>query len=76
MVIDEEHRPVRMAQSHQVTPGSAAARQLRSLLPPVTPKLILLAILGMLLFLCGIVYGVWLIIRFRRQHADGGVPGA
>ena len=67
---DEEHRSTRGSQPHKV-----AARQLRSLLPPVTLKLILLAILGVLLFLCGIVYGVWLIIRFRHYHADGGTPG-
>lgn len=68
---DEEHRPMSGPQPHKV-----AARQLRALIPPVTPKLILRAILGVLLFLCGIVYGVWLIIRFRRHHADGGVPSA
>jgi hypothetical protein len=66
---DEEHRLMRGPQ-----PRKIAARQLRTLIP-VTPKLILLAILGVLLFLCGIVYGVWLIIRFRRYHADGGTPG-
>jgi hypothetical protein len=70
VITDEEHRPMRGSQPHK-----AAASQLRTLTPPVTPKLILLAILGVLLFLCGIVYGVWQIIRFRRYHADGGTPG-
>jgi hypothetical protein len=70
VMTDEEHRSTRGPQPHKV-----AGRQLRGLLPPVTLKLILLAILGVLLFLCGIVYGVWLIIRFRRYHADGGTPG-
>lgn len=68
---DEEHRPMGGPQLRKI-----AANQLRALLPPVTPKLILRAILGVLLFLCGIVYGVWLIIRFRRHHADGGVTSA
>ena len=43
------------------------AQQLRSLIPPITPRLIFRAILGVLLFFCGIVFGVWLIIRFRRH---------
>lgn len=68
---DEEHQSMGGPQ-----PRKVAAKQLRALLPPVTLKLILLAILGVLLFLCGIVYGVWLIIRFRRHHADGGAPSA
>jgi len=40
---------------------------LRSLLPPATPRFIFRAILGVLLFFCGIVLGVWLIFRYRRQ---------
>ena len=67
---DEEHRPMRGPQPHK-----AAGSPLRTPIPPVTPRLILLAILGVLLFLCGIIYGVWLIVRFRRYHADGGTPG-
>ncbi len=47
-------------------------RRLRALLPPITPMFILLALLGVLLFLCGLVYGVWLIIRFRHRHPEGG----
>ena len=50
--------------------GEAKQRQpaqLRSLIPPITPRLIFRAILGVLLFFCGIVFGVWLIIRFRRH---------
>ena len=40
---------------------------LKELIPPIGPRLIFLALLGVLLFLGGIVYGVWLIIRFRRH---------
>lgn len=47
---------------------SAAVEGLRAL---ITPRMILLALLGVLLFLCGLVYGLWLIIRFR--HRDPGV---
>jgi len=32
----------------------------------MTPRLILRVLLGVLLFFCGIVFGIWLIIRFRR----------
>lgn len=32
----------------------------------MTLKLTLRAVLGVLLFLCGIVLGVWLIFRYRR----------
>lgn len=42
-------------------------------LPPITPTFVFLALLGVLLFLCGLGYGVWLIIRFRRRH-PGGSP--
>lgn len=55
----------------KVASGPAAARGLRALIPPITPKLVLLALLGVLLFLCGIVYGVWLIIRYRGRPPDG-----
>lgn len=34
----------------------------------LTPRVIFRALLGVLLFLCGIVLGVWLIIRYRRQE--------
>jgi hypothetical protein len=51
--------------------GAAARRQLRALIPPITPGLIFRALLGVLLFFCGIVFGVWLIIRFRR-HIQAG----
>ncbi len=50
----------------------AAAARLRALLPPITPKLILLALLGVLLFLCGLVYGAWLIVRFRYRDPHVG----
>jgi hypothetical protein len=46
-------------------------RRLRALLPPITPGLILRALLGVLLFFCGIVLGAWLIFRFRRHVQDG-----
>ena len=56
------------------SPGPAAgvndARQLRALLPPITPLLIFRAFLGVLLFLCGIVLGAWVILRFRRHSQD------
>ena len=50
--------------------GAAAGRQLRALIPPITPRLIFRALLGVLLFFCGIVFGAWLIIRFRRYVDD------
>jgi uncharacterized membrane protein YfcA len=50
--------------------GAAAGRQLRALILPMTPRVILRALLGVFLFLCGIVFGVWLIIRFRRHVQD------
>ena len=34
---------------------------------PRTPGAIIRALLGVLLFFCGILFGVWLIIRFRRD---------
>ena len=33
-------------------------------------KLVFRALCGVLLFLCGIVAGVWLIIRYRRHEQD------
>lgn len=34
---------------------------------PRTPGTIFRALLGALLFFCGILLGVWLVIRFRRD---------
>jgi len=53
--------------------GAAAGQQLRALKPPMTPRVIFRALLGVLLFFCGIVFGAWLIIRFRR-HIDDSRP--
>lgn len=50
--------------------GAAAGQQLRALKPPMTPRVIFRALLGVLLFFCGIVFGAWLIIRFRRHFHD------
>jgi len=57
------------------TPGSLGpaargndARQLRALL--LTPRAIARALLGLLLFCCGLVIGAWLIFRFRRHSQD------
>jgi len=47
--------------------GRHIRSKLRSLIPPVTPRLIFRALLGVLFFLCGIVFGFWLIFRFRRH---------
>ena len=41
---------------------------------PRTPRVVFRAILGVLLFFCGILLGVWLIIRFRRDGQDGVPP--
>lgn len=46
---------------------AAAGRLLRTLMPPIGPRVIFRALLGVLAFFGGIVFGVWLIIRFR-QH--------
>jgi hypothetical protein len=51
---------------------ASAGRQLRALVPPLTPRVIFRALLGALLFFCGIAYGAWLIIRFRRHVHDSG----
>jgi hypothetical protein len=50
--------------------GAAAGRQIRALIPPITPRVILRALFGILLFLCGILFGLWLLIRFRRRVQD------
>ena len=64
----------RRTRSEPGSPGPSVgvndAPQLRELLPPITPRLILRALLGALLFLCGIVLGAWLIFRFRRHIQD------
>ena len=54
------------------TVGAAARRQLRALMPPITPGVFFRALAGVLLFFCGLVAGVWLIIRYRRQSQGGG----
>ena len=53
--------------------GAAAGRQLRALMPPMTPMVLFRALLGVVLCFCGIVFGAWLIIRFR-QHIQDGTP--
>ncbi len=45
-------------------------------LPPITPRFVLLALLGVLLFCCGLVYGVWLIIRLRHRQPGESQPTA
>ena len=50
--------------------GAVTGRQLRALMPPMTARLLFRALLGILLFFCGIILGAWLIIRFRRQVQD------
>jgi hypothetical protein len=39
-------------------------------MPPMTLRTILRLLLGVFLFFCGIVLGVWLIFRFRRHFPD------
>lgn len=60
--------------STPTSPGPAIgvnnSRQLRALIPPMTPKVIFRALLGVLLFFCGIVLGVWFIFRSRRDAQD------
>jgi hypothetical protein len=53
--------------------GAAAGRQPRALMPRMTPMVLFQALLGVVLFFCGIVFGAWLIIRFR-QHIQDGTP--
>ena len=52
---------------------AAAEPQSRTLIPPITPKVIFRALFGVLLFFCGIVLGVWLIIRFRHIQDGNGL---
>lgn len=52
------------------------AQQPRSLLPPMTARMIFRALLGVLLFFCGIVFGAWLIFRFRRHIEEHNEPHA
>lgn len=52
------------------TMGTAAGRQLRALMPPITPGVFFRALGGILLFFCGLVLGVWLIIRSRRHSQE------
>ncbi len=63
----------RHTMSEPGSPGRAAGvvdvRQLRALLP-MTPRVILRALLGMFLFFGGIVLGAWLLFRFRRHLQD------
>jgi len=40
---------------------------MRSLRPPITPRLVFRALLGVLLFLCGLLAGIWFIVRYRRH---------
>jgi hypothetical protein len=42
----------------------------------MTPRAIIRAILGMLLFFCGIVLGAWFTFRFRRHMQDGSALNA
>lgn len=74
---------MRRPEPHAAAAGSTAAelstaakQQLRALIPPMTPGFILRALLGVILFFCGIVFGVWLIIRFRRLDRGNGAPDA
>lgn len=45
---------------------SAVTVFIKAIRPPITPMLILKALLGIVLFFAGIIFGVWLIIRYRR----------
>lgn len=54
--------------------GSIFARLLRIFRPPITLGLIVRALVGIVLFLCGLLYGIWLIVRFRRWHAEDDRP--
>ena len=47
--------------------GGAIARNLRALMPPITLGTFLRALCGVLLFFCGIIAGIWIIIRYRRS---------
>jgi len=67
---------MRRAEPHAAAAGSTAAKQLRALIPPMTPGLILRVLFGVFLFFGGIVFGVWLIIRSRRLDRGNAVPDA
>lgn len=56
--------------------GVKNTRRLRALLPPLTPGVIFRALLGVLLFFSGIVWGAWLILRFRRHSQDSDGLGS
>lgn len=51
--------------------ASTALHHIRGLIPPLTLRVIARALLGVLLFFCGIVFGAWLIFRYRRQIENG-----
>jgi uncharacterized membrane protein YdjX (TVP38/TMEM64 family) len=51
-------------------------RRLRALLPSLTAGVIFRALLGVLLFFLGIVWGAWLIFRFRRHSQDSDALGS
>jgi hypothetical protein len=67
-----KHRLLDKLRSWVYLAGAAAGRQLRALMPPMTARVFFRALLGALLFFCGIVFGVWLIIRLRRHIQDSG----
>lgn len=64
------HRLVAKLRSWAYLTRAATWRQLRALMPPITARLLFRALLGVLLFFCGIVLGAWLIFRFRRHIQD------
>ena len=67
-----------MSKPGSSTPGAGVkdTRRLRALLPPLTPGVVFRALLGVLLFFIGIVWGVWLILRFRRHNQGSSVLGS
>src|SRR5258708_10263360 len=67
---------MRRAEPHAAAAGSTAAKQLRALIPPMTPGLILRVLFGVFLFFGGIVFGVWLIIRSSRLDRGNAVLDA
>jgi hypothetical protein len=64
------HRRRSRSRSWVCRMAATAGRHLRALMPPMTPTVLFRALLGVLLFFFGIVFGVWLIIRFRRHSQD------
>lgn len=64
-----------IGQSREAQQGQPA-QLLRALKPRMTPRVVFRALLGVLIFFCGIVFGVWLIIRFRRQIENDNAPNA